>query len=754
MGERYHSATRRGAVPEGFRRPESGLACDQPLKGKLRMPDQASTHLLSRLASALNHRSPEEALREALAIARDLGVVLAEDTDTPWLTLAEGARTLRLKWQPHSDGSEPKTELSQDESEVLKELLSLGLMRASEDEQLRRVRERMTMLSEASFEGLFFHVDGFVIDTNRRLAELSGYEESELLGDTLLSRCVTSEDLPTVLERMRTGYEGSYVVTAVRKDGSRFPAELQAKQGKLGDRPLRVAAVRDVTERERIEALLRESETRLRQLAETTFDVIVFSRRGVIVDILGAVERLHGYTREEMVGRHILEYVTEESAEQIEHMLSRELTGVYETTAIRKDGELVPVEVVAVNTTLHGEPVRMAALRDMREARRLAAERRALELAFERSQRLDSLGVLAGGVAHDFNNLLTAVLGNAELLERQLTEPALRAMAGSIVDASQRAAGLTAQMLAYAGRRELGPRASIDLGVLIADLHALLAATLSKKAQVTLALEPDSFVLGNRATLTQVLMNLLTNASDALGDAPGTIAIRTRRLSEPDARWITALGAKVGPGDWILLEVSDSGAGMEAAVQARIFEPFFSTKAAGHGLGLAACIGIVSSHGGAILVESEKGRGSVFSVLLPAAAPRVSEVASACGAQRPALKKVLLVDDEPLVRAHLRHAFQSAGYEVEEAESGQAALAAFARNRPGLVVLDMTMPDLSGIEVLQRIRALNTEVPVILASGYHDAVLDSQALGFQAFLAKPYTLAELFLAVERALTSR
>ncbi len=710
------------------------------------MPERDTIAVLSRLAATLAGLPAEEALREALAIAHELGALPITEVDGPaWLTLATPAGELRLS-APDPARCAPA------EVELLANLLRVAQTRAHDDGELRATRERMTLLSEASFEGLFFHVDGNVIDANQRLSELTGYDRSEVLGNTLMPRCVAPEDLAPTLERMANRYEGAYVISAIRKDGSRFRAELQAKQGRLGDRPVRVVAVRDVTERERMQALVHESETRLRQLAEASFDVLVFSRRGVIVELRGAVERVLGYTREEMIGHKITDFVPRASAELIGHMLANDLTGGYQAHARRKDGEEVPVEVVAVKASLNGEPVRMAAVRDLREVQRLAEERRALELAFERSQRLDSLGVLAGGIAHDFNNLLTAVLGNAELLERQLQEPNLRELAQNIVDASQRASSLTAQMLAYAGRRELGPRAPVDLGALIADLNNLLAATLSKKAQVVLALAPDSRVLGNRATLTQVLMNLLTNASDALGDQPGTISVRTQHVREPDARWAVALGSKVAPGDWLLLEVSDTGAGMEPAVQARIFEPFFSTKATGHGLGLAACIGIVSSHGGAILVESEAGRGSTFSLLLPADATSTSARDAASASRPPAIKKVLVVDDEPLVRLHLKHALQSQGYEVIEAEGGLAALAAFARERPGLVVLDLTMPDLSGIEVLRRIREDDARVPVILASGYHDAVLDHEAGGFQAFLAKPYTLAELQQALARALS--
>jgi two-component system cell cycle sensor histidine kinase/response regulator CckA len=709
------------------------------------MFERSSTHLLLQMASALADLAPEPALQSVLAHARELGVAASEEAEgQAFLTLTVGGHT-------RSFVRVGQVELAAADSELLASLLRLALQRVEENEELRRVRERMTLLSEASFEGLFFHVDGVVIDANQRFSELTGYGPSEVLGDQTMRRCVAPEDLPAVLSRMSSRYEGTYVISAVRKDGSRFRAELQAKQGKLGDRPVRVAAVRDVTERERMEAMLRESETRLTQLAEATFDIIMFSRQGVIVDVLGPTFAMLGYQREQMIGRNMLEFAAPSAAAQSSAALANNVPGIFQAAAITAEGEEVPLEVVAVYATLGGETVRMSALRDMREKQRLANERRALEQALEQSQRLDSLGVLAGGIAHDFNNLLTAVLGNAELLHARLPDGTLRDMAQSIVDASERASSLTAQMLAYAGRSELGPRTRIDLGTLMQDLSTLLAATLSKKAHISLSLEPGSVVLGNRATLTQVLMNLLTNASDALGDEPGTISVRARRIEEPGPRWTRALGEKVGVGQWVLLEVNDSGVGMDEAIQARVFEPFFSTKAKGHGLGLAACVGIVSSHGGAILVESEPGRGSTFSLLLPADAGERSERPEQPAPAPSSGNLVLVVDDEPLVRTHLRHALQSQGYEVVEADSGASALEQLVHTQPTLVVLDMTMPDLSGIEVLAHIRELRPQLPVILASGYHDAILDSPALGFQAFLAKPYTLAALFDAVERVL---
>ena len=618
-------------------------------------------------------------------------------------------------------------------------------------DELRRTRERLALLSEASFEGILVHVDGVVIDTNLRLAEMLRCKPEDLLGPDTLRRTTAPEDLASQRERIASGYEGTYTVTAVRHDGTRFRAELQSKHGRLGDRPVRIAAVRDVTERERTLSLLQESEHHLRDLAMGAFDFMVVIRGTTIVDVGGKVSHVIGYTREEMVGREGPSFVAPEARPFAERAMAENRRGSYETVLLAKDGQEIPVEVVGARSTLDGEDVRVAGFRDLREQRRLQAERRKLEQQLQRSQRLDSLGVLAGGIAHDFNNLLVGVIGNASLLLSTLTNPLDRQATEAILSAGERAATLTRQMLAYAGRQDLIRREPFDLSELFRELRTLLDATLSKKATLNLALEADSIVLGDRATLTQVMMNLLTNASDALSGKPGNIDVRTRHVQQLDARWDEALGASVGPGNWLLVEIEENGVGMDEATRLRVFEPFFSTKEHGHGLGLAACLGIVTSHGGALLLESEPGQGSRFSVLLQAAARQAHAPAPpAALAATPC--RVLVIDDEELVRTQLRRLLELRGYQVDEACDGLSGVTAHRERTADVLVIDMTMPDIDGAEVVRRIRDTDTSVAIVLSSGYQ-AQTATERLGpgsFQVFLPKPYGLSELLRSIEEA----
>jgi len=719
------------------------------------MLNRSELDQLARIARTLTDDPPDLAVSHVLQGLSAFGIEPAGarelDTETAWLAVSHASSSLTLRAPPTA----PSTEFR----DLLNLLLKLALAHRTDVEALQHERERSALLATVAFEGLLVHRvehSRLVIDANEQLAQMFGYEVPELRQEGILRSCVAPEDIDLVSSLFTRCDGTACVVTAVRKDGTRFRAEVQAKRSLIGGREVRVLALRDVTERERIQALLSETEGRMRNLVEHTFDLTVFSRKGVIVDCAGSVERFLGYTRDAFIGRRIVDLVPRQVVDIVATAIAEERVGLYRAEALSAHGEAIPVEIVAVQSTMHGEPVRVAAMRDLRPAKRMENERLKLQQEIERSQRLESLGMLAGGIAHDFNNLLTGVLGYAELLRTRLPEADDQELVQGIVDAGQRAAGLTAQLLAYAGRKELGPRSPIELGALVRDLRALITATFPTRARVLISADEPCTVLGNRGTLTQVIMNLLSNAADALADQQqGQISVRVQGIDEPTVHFkelppATAAG-------WVLLEVSDTGHGMDDATMARIFEPFFSTKPRGHGLGLAACAGIITSLAGTIRVDSTPGLGSTFSVLLPRASTADTDSAGAHRvAPRPLTdRRVLVVDDEPLVRGQLRHALTQRGCHVEEAQNGTEALARFERGdlaHPDLVVLDVTMPDLSGIEVLRRLRARGVETPIVLSSGYHDAALDIDPNSFQGFLIKPYTPSQLFETLGNAVS--
>ncbi len=697
--------------------------------------------LSAELAELLARDDATQGLQQALARLAQLGIREHVDGErVVWLVIEAKGRTLAL------DGGTDEL------AAWLAPVLRLALLRVAEQDEHTRTRERLALLSEASFEGILVHIDGVVIDANQRLAEMVRCEIADLLGPETMRRTIAPEDLASTMQRVANGYEGAYTITGVRRDGTRFRAELQSKQGRLGDRPVRIAAVRDVTERERTLSLLQEGETHLRDLALGAFDFMVVTQKGVLVDVGGKFREVLGYERDEMVGREGASFVSPAMRPTVVAAIAEDRRGAYETLLIAKDGEEIPLEVVGARSTLNGEHARVAGFRDLRDVRRLQGERRRLEQQLQRSQRLDSLGVLACGIAHDFNNLLVGVIGNASLLITTLTDPFDRQCAEAIMSAGERAATLTRQMLAYAGRQDLSRRDPVDLGELFRELRTLLDATLSKKASVSLALEANSIVLGDRAPLTQVMMNLLTNASDALAGQPGRIEVRTRHVRELDARWDDALGASVGPGDWVLTEIEDNGVGMDEATRQRVFEPFFSTKEHGHGLGLAACLGIVTAHGGALLLESEPGRGSRFSLVLPATDRRAKAEKNAPAVIASEPCRVLVIDDEQLVRAQLRRSLELRGYQVDEACDGLSGIDAHQKRPADVLVIDMTMPDIDGAEVVRRIRETGSKVAIVLSSGYQAqaAAERLEAGAYQVFLPKPYGMSELLRAIETA----
>jgi two-component system, cell cycle sensor histidine kinase and response regulator CckA len=392
-------------------------------------------------------------------------------------------------------------------------------------------------------------------------------------------------------------------------------------------------------------------------------------------------------------------------------------------------------------------------------------ERRTAELESAHAQllhvqKLESLGVLAGGVAHDFNNLLAVILGRAELASAQLPfDSAARAHLAIVQETALEARMLTKQLLGYSGKGKFMVQL-VDLNQLVESMMQLLRASISRSIPLHFerAAAPQ-LVDADLTQLRQVVLNLVTNAAEAIGDGGGTVTIRTRTF-DVDQAYLNRTRAQpqVLPGRFVAIEVQDTGCGMDERVRSKLFDPFFTTKFAGRGLGLAAVLGIVSGHRGSIALTTAVGAGTTFAVLLPAVDPeRELPRASLTPAAPLSVQRatVLVIDDENAVRSMTAVSLESAGHVVLSAGNGREGLELFRANRQRieLVLLDLTMPDMNGEQTLRALQGLDPNVAVLVMTGYaEDDVHERFQLDELAgFLAKPFARDELFGAVEAAL---
>jgi PAS domain S-box-containing protein len=383
------------------------------------------------------------------------------------------------------------------------------------------------------------------------------------------------------------------------------------------------------------------------------------------------------------------------------------------------------------------------------------------EEAVRRTQKLESLGLLAGGVAHDFNNLLVAILGQTSLgLSRLPADSPSRANLEKAVRAAERAADVTRQMLAYSGRGHFQVT-TVDLNALILDNLHLLEVAVPKNVQLRSELEPSlPWIDADVGQIQQVVMNLITNAAEAIGERPGTVKVTTgsRVVGRLDTALWRHTGESLLPGTYATLEVQDDGEGMSPAVRERIFDPFFTTKFTGRGLGLAAVLGIVRGHKGGLQVESEAGKGTLFRLVFPRSQrspdpPRPARTPAAVPSGT-----VLVIDDEQVVREAVADALDLEGIPYRLAENGETGISLLREHgrEIGLVILDLSMPGRSGEETFVELRKLDEGVPVVLSSGYaeEEARRRFAPRDLAGFLQKPYRFPTLVAEVRRCLRAR
>ncbi|MEJ5221786.1 MAG: PAS domain S-box protein, partial [Tepidiforma sp.] len=591
----------------------------------------------------------------------------------------------------------------------------------------------------------------------------------EILGDGWTT-CIHPDDLPAVMEDYRSGFTRR-APTSIRyrlrhrSGGYRWVVEYATPRfDDTGAFLGQVGCVIDSHDAVLAEEGLRQSEARLRQLLDAVSAAVWVSDGVDALFVNAEMERLTGYPREQLMAPGFLASLIapDDIPVMVEHFRRRqaglEPVSRFTIRVTAADGQVRHLRVAASPFDFDGRPATLLSALDTTDLVRAEEERRRFDLQMQQTQKLESLGVLAGGIAHDFNNLLVAILGNAGLALMELPpESPARQTVLAIETAAQRAAELTRQMLAYSGKGKFVIE-RLNLSRVVEEMAHLLEVSVSKRAVLKYRFAPDlPAIEGDATQIRQVIMNLITNASDAIGERSGVISVSTGLLYADRAYLKTAyMDDDLPEGDYVYLEVADTGVGMDEETAARIFDPFFTTKFTGRGLGLAAVLGIVRSHRGAIKLYTEPGRGTTFKILFPAAGPAAAPAlaAPAAAAAPPRRATILVVDDDETVRNVTRRMLQHAGYTVLLAADGAEALACY-RDHPGidLVLLDMTMPHMDGEETFRELRRVDPRVRVLLTSGYNeqDATERFAGKGLAGFIQKPYRPLDLLEKVREAL---
>jgi len=612
------------------------------------------------------------------------------------------------------------------------ELRQMTMM--SSQRVLRATLGRYRAIAESARDAILeVGLDGRIHYVSPSFRDVLGWTPDDVLGRNIMELAHPEAEPIAEQELRRFQREGEVapvVARARHRDGSWRWIESSSTAATQDGETRLILVCRDVSERRRVEEAMRDSERRFGMLAERSGAFIAeLGPDARILYLSPNVERIFGIRPEEMVGHTLYELSARAGAAGATGLRPDDtLDDVVARGAIPRirrqadaEGRMRQLELELVTYAQDGAPRRALIVgRDV-------TERMLLEEQLRETQKLESLGVLAGGIAHDFNNLLAIMLGNASLARATLA-PSAREQRHllEIESAAERAADLTHQLLSYAGRGSI-ETAPLELGSLVTGMIDLLASAIPADVRLAFELAPDlPAVEADAGELQQIVLNLVTNASEATGGS-GVVSIGTRLVvvgDEPEPSNDAFVGEPPAPGRYVALAVRDAGCGMDDATRARIFDPFFSTKGMGRGLGLAAIQGIVRSHGGGMRLETAVGRGSRFEVLLPVSERPLAGAPARRGpldAEAPGVHgTVLVVDDEDGVRFAASLALEYGGYRVLTAANGAEAVSLFGTHGGEVVavVLDKSMPVMGGEETLRELRSRRADLPVVLTSGY------------------------------------
>lgn len=644
--------------------------------------------------------------------------------------------------------------VSAGENEILAMVRNITDRKAAQD-AMRESEKRYRTLFESAVDGIFVHdLDGRFLDANSAGLSRLGYSRDEILS-------MTPADLDTprharlVPDRMRQVLEqghGSFETIHRCKDGSEVYLEFTARLIDYAGKPSILAIARDIGERKRAEGRLRESEEKYRIVVDNASEGIAVIQDATIKFANARTMEILGHSQQELTSRPFIEFIHPDDMPMVMERYKSRVKGERSSESTRfrvihASGSTRWVEISAVPIGWEGRAAILYFLEDITEKRKVERE-------LLRVQKLDSIGVLAGGVAHDFNNLLTAILGNISLAKIRLDSPdKVLGRLNQAEHACARARMLTRQLLTFSkGGEPIKKVVSLSTLVVESCLFGLRGSNVRCEFAI-----PEDFwnVEADEGQISQVFNNLVINAGQAMPEG-GTIIVEGRNVEVTPHLRLT-----LAPGKYARISVIDTGTGIRETDQTRIFDPYFTTKARGSGLGLAIAYSVLKNHEGLITVESEPGKGSTFHVYLPAADKEVTERNQSATSPASGFGKILLMDDEEAVRELGAELLSFLGYEVVVAANGREALELYERERNAsqpfdAIILDLTVPgDMGGLQVIKTIRKTDRSIKAIVSSGYsNDPIMsDYESHGFNGIATKPYTVSELGDALEKALTA-
>ncbi len=629
-------------------------------------------------------------------------------------------------------------------------ILSDVTERKSMEQGLRDSLDKFRSMAEQSLVGIYIIQDGVFKYVNRTFAELFGYTVEELINTRSPRDLTVPEDWAIVEEHGRrrsagTIMSGSYEIRGMRKNGGVIAIEIYESQALFEGRTANIGAVLDISQRKKAEEAVRDSESKLQAITRTAQDaIILLTDAGKVSYWNPAAEKIFGYGAGDVMGKDLAFIIPERFREAHAHAFNRfaetgegpKLGVTVEMAGLRRNGSEFPIELSISGFLLNNRRHASGIIRDI-------SERKKLEGQLLHAQKMEAIGTLAGGIAHDFNNILNVIMGYGSMVMDGIgADHPSRERMREVLAAADRAANLTKRLLQFS-RKDSVEFKHVQVNEIVADMEKMLSRIIGEDVELRLQLaDQDAIVFADAGQMEQVLMNLVTNARDAMPTG-GRLSISTGSM-EIDDDYLSVHGYGT-PGHYASIFVADTGTGMSAETQSRIFDPFFTTKGVGEGtgLGLSIVYGIIKQHKGFIQVTSEIGKGTLFKILLPLSGKPASEqqVGVDSPGPRGGSETILIAEDEAPLRELMRIILESFGYTVLAAEDGEEAVRMFLehRDRVRLVILDLIMPKKNGKAAADEMKKAQPGVRTLYMSGYSEDTFKKQGVGEEGlvFVQKP-----------------